>query len=111
MALVVDEQLSTLAEAIVPAAPGGASAAQVAARNAAVAQVKTLCQKIMEYIVAQIEIKGVETSLDSDSVTGNGAGTDSLGGVHAPGPTNLSVTATVGNVSAKQSNDGKGLVE
>jgi hypothetical protein len=27
-------------------------------------------------------------------VTGNGAGTDSLGGVHAPGPTNLAVTGS-----------------
>ena len=110
MALIVDAQLSALAEDIVPtiASP---SAEQTEARNVAVANVKTLCQKICQYLIDQMEVKGVTVGTDStlDGIFTAGAPVANDGG-SALKTAWISEGAVDGYNKGTQSNDGKGLV-
>ena len=65
MALIDSGQLDALAEDIVPAAPADASAEQIAARNASVASVRDMAEKILQYVVDNIEINGVTVDTGS----------------------------------------------
>ncbi len=107
MALIVPSQLDALAESIVPALPTNPNPTQTAARAAAIAQTKDLAQKMFQYIVDQIEVKGV--SVDT-------------GTLHAAAPPtvapqdgglvlyNSQLKADVNSKTLTQNNDGKGRV-
>lgn len=111
MALINAGQLTALAEDIVPAAPGGASPEQIAARDEAVAQVKDMAQKIFQYMIDYMEVKGVEVTLDTSLNTVFTAGVP----VPTDGGTALQTAwkaATTGGAAddATQKNDGTGLI-
>ena len=114
MALIVATQLKALAESIVPAAPPTASAEQLAARNAAVANTEDLVTKVCQYLVAQLEIKGVKTNLDTGprTIETYAAGVGDHGGAlnsATGGPVTGNVKDAKASV-ATQNNDGKGRV-
>ena len=104
MALVNDDQLTALAESIVPAAPSGASAEQTAARNEAVANVKSMLQKSKQYTVDYLEIQGIETSVSTSVNVASVSGVTPGVGASGPG------TGT-GSGSESMSNAGRGLVK
>lgn len=107
MALINNSQLTALAEDIVPDVPSGASAEQIAARNEAVANTKNLCQKIMQYIIDQLEIKNINVSTGT-LLTPPPIVTPSDGGA------TLFSSTLIPQINTKtliQNNDGKGLVE
>ncbi len=114
MALVVDSQLDALAEDIVPPLPAEPTPEQTAGRAQAVAETKTLCQKIFQYMVNQMEIKGVTVDLDAGNrtletfVTGVGSNGGSLNSA-VPSPVSGSVKDSKASTST-QNNDGKGRV-
>ncbi len=115
MALIDTDQLNALAEDIVPTAPDGASSEQTAARTASVANVRDMAEKLMQYIVDQIEIKGVETDLDAGprTIETYAAGVGDNGGALASatgGPVSGHVDDAKDSTGT-QTNDGKGLVE
>ena len=106
MALIDSDQLDALAESIVPAAPAGASDEQTAARAASYANVRDLSEKILQYIVDQIEIQGV--SVDTGAllvpppiVTPGDGGATLYGGT---------LLTDLNAKTLTQDNDGKGLV-
>jgi hypothetical protein len=106
MALIVGSQLDALAEDIVPALPTNPNPTQTAARIAAVAQTKDLVTKVCQYIVDQLEIKGVSVNTGTPIVPpGTVAAGDGGLVLYA-----TQLTADLNNKSLDQDNDGKGLV-
>ncbi len=106
MALIVATQLKALAENIVPALPASPSAEQTAARNAAVANTEDLVTKVCQYLVDQLEVKGVSVNTGTPIVP-PGAVTPGDGGLVLYA---TQLTADLNNKSLDQDNDGKGLV-
>jgi hypothetical protein len=112
MALIDSGQLDTLAEDIVPALPPDPSQEQIAARDAAVDQVKTLATKIFEYMIQYMELKLIKTTLDQSLNTIFSAGvpvpTDGGAALKAAW---IAATAAGAKDDATQNNDGTGLIE
>lgn len=111
MALVVIGQINNLVDKIVPALPASASAEQAAARADAVAQTKTLLTELLTYIVDEIEIKSLKTTLDTSLNTIFTAGVPvAMDGGLALQTAWKAATAAGAADDATQNNDGKGLV-
>jgi hypothetical protein len=108
MALIVATQLKALAESIVPALPASPSAEQIAARNAAVANTEDLVTKMCQYLVAQLEIKGVQVDTGTLHAAATPTVTPQDGGVTLY---NSQLKPDVNNQTLNQNNDGKGLIE
>lgn len=106
MALVDKQQLIDLAESIVPASPDGASLEQMQARNQSVINLEKMTTKIMEYIVSNLEIKGVKVDTGSLlPVTPTVTPMD--GGLALHTSTNL---PNINSQTLEQNNDGNDLV-
>jgi hypothetical protein len=121
MALVVDAQITALAETIL------ADTGIVVYKNHVKAELKAEYDKALaakekelkhkfEYEVAQLEIKGVKTDLlqSQFSVWSAGVPAPTDGGLALQSSTKLAIAAVTTDSTGKkatQSNDGKGLVE
>jgi hypothetical protein len=111
MALVVSGQIDALVEKIVPALPVSPSAEQTAARAAAVTQTTTLITELLTYIIDELEIKSLKTTLDTslNSVFSAGAPVTGDGGAALQIAWKAATAAGAAD-DATQNNDGKGLV-
>lgn len=112
MSLTDDTKLTALAESIATPLSADPSDEEKAARSVAVTDIKRLCQKIMEYVVANGEIKGIKALLDISLNTiftaGVPAPTD--GGLALQTAWKLATAAKAADGST-QSNDGTGRIE
>lgn len=110
--MALADNLTQLAEDIVPALPASPSQAQTDARTAAVATVLNLFTKRNAHVLANMEVKGIETTLDSGIrtietyVAGVGDNTGALAGA-APV---VGTVKTAEKVTGLQTNDGTGRV-
>lgn len=106
MALINDTQLTALAEDIVPALPGTPTAEQIAARELAVTNIKSLCQKLMQYVIDYLEIKGI--TIDTGTLlTPPPVVTPTDGGATL---FTSQLLPSLNSQTLTQNNDGKGLV-
>ena len=112
MALIDSGQLDTLADDIVQDAPVGATPEQIAARDVAVTTVRSMTEKIMQYIVDKIEIKGVKVALDAGTRTIEtyAAGVGSNGGALTGAAPVVGSVKDAKDDKGTQNNDGTGLV-
>lgn len=113
MGLIDNAKLTALAEAMIPAM-SNPSAAQTAARAAAVTATKDNVQKICQYIIDNMIIKGVTVALDAGPRTVEtytaGVGTNGGALTAAPYPVAGNIVDAKADTGT-QNNDGGGHVE